>query len=139
MEAATAFWHSTAMFTQQPHAVISRGRDRQFESVENAVRFVMEKLDPRDRATAMIQTDSRSIHLADIEAIYTGLTCVPFFSVMGWNQRTVDFDIWLGNATRTAAAEMGDRVRLGELVGYEPTEKHPTGWAYRANQNSPPA
>jgi hypothetical protein len=113
MEAATAFWHSTAMFTPEHHAVISRGRDRQFESVENAVRFVMEKLDPRDRSTAMIQTDSRSIHLADIEAIYTGLTRVPFFSVMGWNQRTVDFDIWLGNATRAAAAEMGRPCQAG--------------------------
>jgi hypothetical protein len=73
MEAATAFWHSTAMFAPQPHGVILRGRDRQFESVENAVTFVMEKLDPRDRATAMIQTDNRHIHLADIEAIYAGM------------------------------------------------------------------
>jgi hypothetical protein len=139
MEAATAFWHSTAMLASQPHGKILRGRDRQFESVENAVKFVMEKLDPGDRATVMIQTDNRSIHLADIEAIYAGLTRVPFFSVMGWNQRTVDFDIWLGNATRAAAAELGDRIRLGELVGYEPAEKHPTGWAFRADQNNPPA
>ena len=84
----------------------------------------------------MIQTDSRSIHLADIEAIYTGLTRVPFFGVMGWNQQTIDFDIWLGNATRAAAAEMGDRVRLGELVGYEPAEKYPSGWAYRTDRSS---
>jgi len=137
MEAATAFWHSTAMLAAQPHAKISRGRDRQFESIENAVKFVMENLDPGDRATAMIQTDNRSIHLADIEAIYAGLTRVPFFSVMRWNQKTADFDIWLGNATRAAAAELGDRVRLGELVGYEPAEKHPTGWAFRAH--NPPA
>jgi hypothetical protein len=70
MEAATAFWHSTAMFTPQPHGKISRGRNRQFESVENAVTFVMEKLEPGDRATAMIQTDNRPIHLPDIMAIY---------------------------------------------------------------------
>ena len=61
------------MFESAPHSKISRGRERQFESVANAVTLVMEKLEPGDRATAMIQTDSRSIHLADIEAIYRGL------------------------------------------------------------------
>jgi hypothetical protein len=80
METATAFWHSTAMFTPQRHAAISRGRDRQFESVDKAVRFVMEKLEPGDRATAMIQTDTRSIHLADIEAIYAGLASFHFLA-----------------------------------------------------------
>jgi hypothetical protein len=59
------------------HAVISRGRGRQFESVENAVRFVMEKLDPSDRATAMIQTDNRPIHLDDIQAINAGMKQNP--------------------------------------------------------------
>jgi hypothetical protein len=72
-EAATVLWHSTEMFKPEPHSKISRGRDRQFESVENAVRFVMETLSDGDRATAMIQTDNRSIHLDDIVAIYGGL------------------------------------------------------------------
>lgn len=52
---------------------------------------------------------------------------------MGWNGQTADFDIWLGNATTAAAAELGDRVRLGALVGYEPADRHPTGWAYRTD------
>ena len=34
---------------------------------------VMETLSDGDRATAIIQTDSRSIGLADIEAIYDGM------------------------------------------------------------------
>jgi hypothetical protein len=55
--------------------------------------------------------------------------------VLGWNQRTADFNIWLGNATKAAAAELGDRVKR-ELVGYEPAEKHPTGWACRADRRS---
>jgi hypothetical protein len=71
-EAATVFWHSTEMLRPEHHSKISRGRDRKFESVENAVRFVMESLSAGDRSTAMIQTDQRSIHLADIEAIYNG-------------------------------------------------------------------
>jgi hypothetical protein len=69
-EAATVFWHSTDMLKPEHHGKISRGRDRKFESVENAVRFIMESLSAGDRSTAMIQTDQRSIQLPDIEAIY---------------------------------------------------------------------
>jgi len=72
-EAATVFWHSTDMFKPEPHGKISRGRDRKFESVENAVRFVMESLSDGDRATAIIHTDDRSIHLDDIVAMYDSL------------------------------------------------------------------
>ena len=72
-EAATVFWYSIEMFEPEIHATISRGRDRKFESVENAVRFVMETLPDEDRATAIIQTDIRSIQIDDIVAIYGGL------------------------------------------------------------------
>jgi hypothetical protein len=44
-----------------------------FESVENAVIFVMETLSERDRSSAMIQTDHRSIHQPDIEGIYASI------------------------------------------------------------------
>jgi hypothetical protein len=44
-----------------------------FESVENAVIFVMETLSQRDRNSAMIQTDHRSIHQPDIEGIYASI------------------------------------------------------------------
>ena len=73
-EAATLFWHSTEMITPGRHEKIDRGKDRKFESVENAVKFAMESLSAGDRSTAMIQTDSRSIHLLDIEAIYKSLS-----------------------------------------------------------------
>jgi hypothetical protein len=51
---------------------------------------------------------------------------------MSWNQQTVDFDRWLGTATRDAIAKLGSGVRVGRLVGYEPANKHPSGWGYRA-------
>jgi hypothetical protein len=72
-EAATVFWHSTGMLKSALHSKISRGRDRKFESVENAVRFIMQTLSPGDRSTAMIQTDNRSINLEDIATIYHAL------------------------------------------------------------------
>jgi hypothetical protein len=55
-----------------------------------------------------------------------------FFYIYAWNPREADFNIWIGNATRDAAAKLGSKVRIGELIGYEPADKHPTGWACRA-------
>jgi hypothetical protein len=71
-EAATVFWHPAEMIKSTPGAKIMHGRERKFESVENAVTFVMENLSEHDRGTAMIQTDQRSIHPPDIKAIYEG-------------------------------------------------------------------
>jgi hypothetical protein len=56
----------------------------------------------------------------------------PFYYVMGWNPSTVAFDIWLGNATKDIIAKLGSRVRSGGLIGYEPADKHPSGWACHA-------
>jgi hypothetical protein len=56
-----------------PGKKILHGKERKFESVENAVIFVMETLSDSDRGTAMIQTDQRSIHHPDIQAIYAGI------------------------------------------------------------------
>ncbi len=55
-----------------------------------------------------------------------------FFDVLAWNQSTLDFDRWLGTATRDAIAKLGPGVRASRLVGCEPAGKHPSGWAYRA-------
>jgi hypothetical protein len=73
MESAMVMWHPVEFIVRNPDATIWNGKDRKFESVENAVIFVMETLSDGDRATAIIQTDSRSIGLADIEAIYDGM------------------------------------------------------------------
>lgn len=75
-QAATAYWIPTAtMMAANPgRPLFQPGRDRQFESLENAVRFVMEKLSDSDRATAMIQTDDASIQDGDIERLHRGLT-----------------------------------------------------------------
>jgi hypothetical protein len=74
-EAATAFWISEPkmMAAKSDEPVFRRGKDRQFESLENAVRFVMEDLSDRDRPTAMIQTDNASIQFGDIERLHRGM------------------------------------------------------------------
>ena len=51
-------------------------QNRKFESVENALNFVMENLSWVDRQTALIQTDYGSLHLADIEERYVYRTRV---------------------------------------------------------------
>jgi hypothetical protein len=72
-EAATVFWFPVEMLKPIPGASIWNGKDRKFESVENAVMFVIETLSVDDRRTAMIQTDQRSILPPDIQAIYEGM------------------------------------------------------------------
>jgi hypothetical protein len=59
MSGATAFWTPTAtmMALRSGQPIFQRGKDRQFGSIENAVKFVMEELSDTDRPTAMIQTD----------------------------------------------------------------------------------
>jgi hypothetical protein len=59
-----------------------------------------------------------------------------FFSVLGWNQSTLNFDRWLGNATMETIVKLGSGVRAGELVGYEVASVHPSGWAFRAPENA---
>ena len=52
-------------------------QNRKFESVENALTFVMQDLMQDlswvDRQTVLIQTDYRSLHLVDIEERYVGM------------------------------------------------------------------
>jgi hypothetical protein len=71
-EAATVFWYPPVDKTI-PGSKVIRGKERMFDSVENAAVFVMETLSKRDRSSAMIQTDQRSIHQPDIEGIYAGI------------------------------------------------------------------
>jgi hypothetical protein len=49
----------------------SQSRSRDFESVKNAVLFVMEKLSGINRTSAMIHTDTRAIQMAEIEVLYS--------------------------------------------------------------------
>jgi hypothetical protein len=75
-EAAKVFWIvAPEMATVKPGRALwwSGDRQRQFESLENAVRFVMESLPDCDRSTAMIQTDNASIQYGDIERIHAGM------------------------------------------------------------------
>jgi hypothetical protein len=72
-EAATVFWYPQEIKKPADGARKLGGRDRKFESVENAATFVMEKLSATERGTSMILTDSRSIYPMDIKGIYEGL------------------------------------------------------------------
>ena len=71
-EAATVFWYPQEIKKPAGGAKLG-GRDRRFESVENAATFVMEQLSATERGTSMIMTDSRSIYPMDIKRIYEGL------------------------------------------------------------------
>ena len=72
-EAATVFWYSKEIRRPADGEKKLCEIDRKFESVENAVTFVMEKLSATERGTSMIMTDSRSIYPTDIKGIYAGL------------------------------------------------------------------
>jgi hypothetical protein len=72
-EPATVFWYPPKVSPTPPDSKVVHGKERMFESVENAAIFVMETLSERDRGSAMIQTAQRSIHQPDIEAIYAGI------------------------------------------------------------------
>ena len=51
--------------------VIYGGQSRAFESVRNAIRFVMEKMPPHQRTTAHVRTDSgRTYRFDEIVRIY---------------------------------------------------------------------
>ena len=73
IEAATVFWYSREIKTSADGVKKLDRRNRKFESVENAVTFVMEKLSATERGTSIIMTDSRSIYPMDMKSIYTGL------------------------------------------------------------------
>jgi hypothetical protein len=51
-------------------AALSDGRRQSFESVREAVRFVMEKLTATEKMSAFIQTDEEHYSIEDIEAAY---------------------------------------------------------------------
>jgi hypothetical protein len=71
-EAATVFWYPQEIRKPADGGKLG-GRDRKFESVENAATFVMEKLSATERGTSIIMTDSRSIYPMDIQGIYERL------------------------------------------------------------------
>jgi hypothetical protein len=78
-EAANVHWFPEAamMLAKPGQKIVHPGDDRKFESVGNALRFVMETLPPGVRSTAIIQTDNASIQFEDIERMYKGLKEAP--------------------------------------------------------------
>jgi len=71
-QAATVSWADIGQMRPVSPGVslAPHSRNRDFESVRNAVQFIMEKLDAGSRSSAMILTDGATLHYADIEAIY---------------------------------------------------------------------
>ena len=69
-EAATVFWTPVKMTDRRLGQAIVGEEHRIFESVENALTFVMEDLSWVDRQSVLIQTDYGPLHLADIEERY---------------------------------------------------------------------
>jgi len=60
-----------------PPGMIGGGETRHFDSVDNAVRFVMEELLFEVRATAWITTDEGALPIERIEEIYRELSAEP--------------------------------------------------------------
>jgi hypothetical protein len=72
-QAAKVIWNEVTMRPVTLGKKIDTSATRDFESVPNAVRFVMEKLSPSERATAMIQTDEAGLLTGEIEVLYSRL------------------------------------------------------------------
>jgi hypothetical protein len=73
-DAANVHWiPEAAMMLARPGQRIVQGNERKFESVENALRFVMETLPVGVRSTATIQADGAIVQFEDIERTYKGL------------------------------------------------------------------
>lgn len=68
-EAATVFWMPIELQARIPGTPKPSERNRKFESVENAVTFVMQELSENDRSYAYIQTDGRYFQLDEIEHV----------------------------------------------------------------------
>ena len=68
-QAAKVAWIETGQIKRHSGDLI-KGSSREFESVRNAVLFVMETIAPNSRHTAMILTDGATLYPAEIEAIY---------------------------------------------------------------------
>lgn len=72
MSGASVQWfpQPTMRAARPGQAIYHHGSSRQFESIENAMRFVMEDLSDYERPTAMILIDNGTIHYDDIERFY---------------------------------------------------------------------
>ena len=75
-EAATVLWFPSVTTNPIARIVIHKGEERHFESLENAVRFVMKELSEETRLAAMIQTDRASYDYSDFERLYKEI-CPP--------------------------------------------------------------
>jgi hypothetical protein len=66
---ANVLWHSRV----PPQGAVDHGETRHFDSLRKAIRYVMEEIPEGVRGTAWITTDSGSIQIAEIEALYKRL------------------------------------------------------------------
>ncbi|MGA2792227.1 MAG: hypothetical protein ABSE69_01640 [Roseiarcus sp.] len=66
-QAATVLW---TRHQDMSNTNVTGGSQRQFDSLRNAVRFVMEELPDVEKGTAFVQTIDRSCPIAEIQEIY---------------------------------------------------------------------
>lgn len=71
-QAATVSWVE-GMLKQPDGKLVPDSKSKEFESVRLALRFVMEAMNEGSRPTALIDTDSTTLHQADIESMYASL------------------------------------------------------------------
>jgi hypothetical protein len=70
-EAAKACWFPAEAYNSVGHQLKPVwGKDRTFESVDDAVTFVMEELSAIERSHASVLTPSRLLGINDIEQMY---------------------------------------------------------------------
>jgi hypothetical protein len=68
-QAAKVSWVE-GMLTQPNRKLLPNSKSKDFESVRNALRFIMETLNEGSRPSALIYTDGATLHQADIENMY---------------------------------------------------------------------
>jgi hypothetical protein len=69
-EAAKACWFPAEAYRQDNPPKLVWGKDRTFESVDEAVTFVMEELSAVERSHASVVTPSRLLGIDNIEQMY---------------------------------------------------------------------
>jgi hypothetical protein len=53
--------------------ILPNSKNKDFESVRSAIRFIMETMNEGNRHSALIHTNGATLHQADIEAMYATL------------------------------------------------------------------
>jgi hypothetical protein len=116
-EAATVHWLPARVYRpvggHEPEAVW--GRDRTFETVDNAVTFVMEELGEAERTNAYIATALREVCIDDIQRMYTAR------KKQIWNVSSNGFSFVISHESRSGPGFHG---RPGFVASWRPMHQN---------------